>query len=677
MGTCMNSTQREQSNTESKLATPAQPQFNSLGQTNINQNDIKQMKDSIRSVNISNPFLIIIAPYNDEICSKSRTSTNEIAIISYKTHQDMKYGIRKTLSNRFYNNKHIFNGVIVMLKCVISVTKCGSKFAPQYCYDQNQQPKHIKNIEKDICYRLEDTPWILDWSKCTAFVSNINPVVRHYDANKSAIISNDKIDMQSLITVTQKWFNISFDQYNECKNKRTCDIDQKDDHEPDNIMEEKHSSFVTSVTKNQITKIEAEIDQQVYQEQYSSFNVPIKFSHSIPDKIKEQIPNVYNFIIKCMALQVGNEFDIDMSHKIKIVNCGFHDRYKEDEILYLIAVPFTLRKYKWQIIDRLFTSNDIKNLYSIITLSKSWRLQKRFHMHLNDREHIKDFLESNTNCQKLIKCTNWTKIPVYQKKANTKRITLSLGKLQFVQLIKHLLNDAGDIIPIIMPYKTTHLSHCVEFVKIIRIEKNFQIGICLVYEKCRKRVRVTGVHLDRWFLQNQHQLLCPDHICQCFDSFIPAQAYDHLVIGNPDKHKYNAIRIKKELHEIKQDCDEVKQDHNSVMLFIKNLHLYLQKMNSNPSNITVQNVQTLIDIISNVLKCNKNIDCSLDVDALLNTNEISGNGVTLSTEQIRNIMMINNFYFLQTLNPIPQPIAPHPVHKQTHTIFDATLTNVL
>merc|ERR1712228_1163766 len=93
----------------------------------------------------------------------------------------------------------------------------------------------------------------------------------------------------------------------------------------------------------------------------------------------------------------------------------------------------------------------------------------------------------------------------------------------------------------------------IEYVWIITIDNNISIGISFRYNK-QYGVRVNGIHLDKEYLINQHELVMPNHNCKCFQGF--NSHISDLKIGNPDdlQNKINYYRqVIEELTEYKEN----------------------------------------------------------------------------------------------------------------------------
>merc|ERR1711933_287510 len=87
----------------------------------------------------------------------------------------------------------------------------------------------------------------------------------------------------------------------------------------------------------------------------------------IPSMIKENICNVYAFMDKSCALQLFRDEHKENNDLIKIFNFNFHDK-ETGKLLYCIVERQDMmanksRGYKWIMINRLFSSDDIENEY--------------------------------------------------------------------------------------------------------------------------------------------------------------------------------------------------------------------------------------------------------------------------------------------------------------------------
>lgn len=119
---------------------------------------------------------------------------------------------------------------------------------------------------------------------------------------------------------------------------------------------------------------------------------------------------------------------------------------------------------------------------------------------------------------------------------------LSLTKPEFMKQCtqcienQHAVNWDIELVPILMFNQETPNANefWIEYVWIVTIDdlEEISIGISFKYLPKEKSVKVSGIHLDREYLIDQHQLLLPNSDCHCFDAF--KSNINYLSIGNPD-----------------------------------------------------------------------------------------------------------------------------------------------
>jgi len=131
--------------------------------------------------------------------------------------------------------------------------------------------------------------------------------------------------------------------------------------------------------------------------------------------------------------------------------------------------------------------------------------------------------------QKIINSTSWNTIPtlccIYKKNAtNSTKMTLSLNKTNFISNVNDFINNVSNIDLIPMARNS-------EYVWIVRIYENVDIGISLKYSKQNKNEWIiNGIFLDKQYICNQ--LALPNAKYDCLDNF--ASDIDELIISNTD-----------------------------------------------------------------------------------------------------------------------------------------------
>eukprot|EP01084_Bolivina_argentea_P146814 256974_1 len=326
------------------------------------------------------------------------------------------------------------------------------------------------------------------------------------------------------------------------------------------ITFESNPSYKTRIDKTQINdgtiqckqKITSTFDNSAYQKQYSALKISVEAINKISSRIRENMYHLYNHIIKCMAMQLqqDNEFALKNDIKIKIILFGVHDK-TTNEPLYCVAEACNISNYKWRLLERPFTANDIKSEFNIAC---EQILHADFQPQLKYPEKIKYLMQNEIDMKALINQTKWTKnIPIYNKKSNVKRTTLSLTKQAFIkQFNQHMTCDEyryghdQELIPFLMPAAVDQI-HEIQFVQVVKLQKT-DIFVAFKYEEQSNSIKVIGIHLDPAFILSQHQLLFPGDKCDILDYF--RCVYDHLTIGNPDLYENNMKRYKNKYQKV-------------------------------------------------------------------------------------------------------------------------------
>ena len=296
----------------------------------------------------------------------------------------------------------------------------------------------------------------------------------------------------------------------------------------------------------------------------------------IPNAIKEKIKNVYTFMDKsvvlsriqsmneskdeskdnCASLQQYHHHQKKHYHQIperKIFNFDFHDR-ETGQILFCVVESQDImtnksRGYKWKMLNQLFTSHQIKDKFGIYghNLPISWRTSQRFQTELNYGKEIKKILSNPKQRQEIINKQPWHKIDVFNRINNKRRMTLSLTKPEFIIQLTDFNNNYYNnnnnnnnnndiqLIPILM-FNNQGKTFWIEHIWIVTIDKGINIAISFksIIDEKEGYVQIGGIHLDKEYLQCQHELINPNHglNCKCFDNF--QSHISDLKIGNPD-----------------------------------------------------------------------------------------------------------------------------------------------
>eukprot|EP01084_Bolivina_argentea_P004213 8015_1 len=285
----------------------------------------------------------------------------------------------------------------------------------------------------------------------------------------------------------------------------------------------------------------------------------------IPNNVRESIANIYEFINKSTAMihHCGNALFFNDDSSI-IYNYDFHHK-QSGQILYCIAdkVRNRTNHHQYQMRNKLYTKQDIRH----VQMPPSSRCP--FLKISRDMELIRTLLTQPTSD---IACkTKWNRVRVFnailmdnkqcKKQYNKQRLTLSIITSEFVQIIQTSARD--NLIPIVMFNDSDNDSdYRVEYVQIIQIRSNVDVGVSHWYDEGAKKVVVSGIHLNKECIMNQHQLLCPNHLCHCLDGHAFLSQIDDLRIGNPDdavnRYKDLKKRTDKKILELTKETQQLK-----------------------------------------------------------------------------------------------------------------------
>eukprot|EP01084_Bolivina_argentea_P317958 551323_1 len=155
---------------------------------------------------------------------------------------------------------------------------------------------------------------------------------------------------------------------------------------------------------------------------------------------------------------------------------------------------------------------------------------------------INDFIV----CKNIINKTKWHKLQIFHTISNKQRITFAITKTEFVNILQQFIKNSNskELLPIVM----FNNKYRIEYVQIVPLRENIYIGISYIYDT-NSGITVTGIHLNKNDIINQHQLLSTQHNCHCLDSF--KSEIDYLHIGNPDDDKNRCKSLQKTQNKLK------------------------------------------------------------------------------------------------------------------------------
>eukprot|EP01083_Nonionella_stella_P129662 393412_1 len=296
---------------------------------------------------------------------------------------------------------------------------------------------------------------------------------------------------------------------------------------------------------------------------YNDLNVKIPKAFAddtIPHITQEAIapPNVYSYVKKSIVMQ-HNDQQLPMDQKNVIVNMDFHEA-KSNEPLYCRMSKIQNQRYNWQLEHKLYTAAELASLgFTALAQSSRIPLQQD-----TGSELLSASIRDPQSVHDILRRCKWNDTPVFNTTQNYKRITLSIQQCKLNPMVERTLSNmdaAKSFIPILM---FGERSHWVEHVAIVHIDMSdaciednkmdqderdqvdINVGISL---RCDAHgIRITGIHVDKEKISEQHQVLHP-HVCHCLDGF-NSNIHD-IRVGNPDtvenkmkdlKQKYSAYK---------------------------------------------------------------------------------------------------------------------------------------
>eukprot|EP01084_Bolivina_argentea_P309310 535016_1 len=354
----------------------------------------------------------------------------------------------------------------------------------------------------------------------------------------------------------------------------------------------------------------------------------IKISHCltqrvIPNYARERMADVYEFINKSTAMAHRN----NTNAKCLVYKYGFHDK-QSNESLYCIANRWNLKNHQYKMEERLFTETEIRDQRLCRCVCKSSIDPEGT---LRQMEMVCRKLKQSM-CE-VIKQTKWNRVRVFngtcskqcKKHFNKQRLTFGITNAEFKMLIQRANNDANakiQLIPIVMFSENDKVcEYRVEYVQIVNLRTNVDIGISYFYDtrKGTDRVHVTGIHLNKRCVMDQHQLIFPGHHCPWIrDRF--QTLMDDLRIGNPDedKNKYKDVKTRKDAdvkkyEEVIQRKD-VKIHDLSLQLSsaLSTVNKQMRNANYNHQVAMQQSRNQMKPLVALVQQCNTLMNCQLN-----------------------------------------------------------------
>ncbi len=262
----------------------------------------------------------------------------------------------------------------------------------------------------------------------------------------------------------------------------------------------------------------------------------------------------FKFMEKAIAMQM-DDYPLNMGQDMMAIHFDFCDS-KTEEPLYCIVEkqdPKEHRGFARKMHDGLFTANDIKAYSMEIPISS----QQKFQGELARMDEMKRFLMQSPRKAPLA-IGDWRSVKVFarkNKKYNKERMVLYVQDQtmndRIHQFRRNLASKMTDLrlVPMVM-FNGNSKSHWIEWLWIVRIAEDTDIGIALNH-----RMEVTGIHLDKEYILEQHHLVCPRHIaeCTCLDDW---------------KSSISDIKIFHDLNEETNKMNDYKQKYYAMKLFL-------------------------------------------------------------------------------------------------------------
>lgn len=275
--------------------------------------------------------------------------------------------------------------------------------------------------------------------------------------------------------------------------------------------------------------------------------------HIVPHRVAESIANIYAYMDKATVLSVSAVST--HNPRFRVIDYDWHCKNTNDA-LYCVTErqdvsTHKARGYAFKMHNRLYTAHDLSAELNVSPseLPVSWRKTQKFRAEMALGNEVIRALSTTEQRLKMVNSCQWHKVPVLKRVNNKRRLTLSLTKPQFTkQCVSVAERVSGDeisktLFPIAMFNSETD-EFWLEWVWTLRIDDGVSVGIAFRYQNPQNGVRVSGIHLDRDYLQEQHELVHPGHAAPGLRGF--ESNISDLRIGNPDDLQ-NKINYYKQL----------------------------------------------------------------------------------------------------------------------------------
>ena len=423
-------------------------------------------------------------------------------------------------------------------------------------YDDKQLLEALSNLSQNTLPRLLE-----EMEKMKAEVHRLYRIFKSQPNDTLRRLAKEFKDKENLEKI-----QIPIPKVEKIEKKRSSDI--KSNHIQLSIAENISKTDSRSLTINRSNKRRQSTPEPTYGRYLSTYDAPKpnkfrisrQFSTNIlPSKIREKISDCYSYMIKSLHIleedqplteqtsDNGEEAETEM----KVMDLNLHNQ--EDEKIYLIATKPDRNK-RWQLLDKIFTENLLFKKYNIEPDAKLIQSTKDKNL-MPSKDLLDEIGKKLKEIQhkKIIHKTQWHKIPIFAENASKRKMLLLITKEEFkkdfTNFVKQRDEEIYKVIPIVM-FDINH-KYFIEYIWIITIDRNCDIGIGFSYDQHNKDINVNGIHLNKVALIKQHELVSSKHMmdCKCFDEF--RSNISDLSIGNV-KEKENKIKqLQKQLDRLK------------------------------------------------------------------------------------------------------------------------------
>jgi len=296
-----------------------------------------------------------------------------------------------------------------------------------------------------------------------------------------------------------------------------------------------------------------------------NISIPLKLTKTIiPSRVNlKNIDNLYSYMDKLTALQWNEEDDQKLNiGDVKAMDYDLYDKDTGEKLYCLVrrqdvAMPSS-RDFKWIMNKALYTSSELSEQFiAPIELNTSIPL---------DTTTVDKVLMKPIS--KILQKIDLNKIKVYKKQRATKKCQetrWTLTKQKFIEYCKN--NTDWTLIMISMSYNNT--GNDPEYLSIIKTDPDEgDIGVSYKYDSNTDSIIITGFHIDKTAIMEQHLLAMPSkhHMeCNCLNSWNDNPNITHLTIGDPNQHEKDKDRLREEVEKTKEAMNLMISVSNSMI----------------------------------------------------------------------------------------------------------------